>query len=169
MLMTTSYEDLNRLETEQLLSLWSRVMEELRQRGVIRSSNNPVADYTEGFTARRLGLTLVGNSTSGHDAIDADGRRYQIKARRLLRPNTSRQLSALRNLNGDPFDFLVVVLFAPAFDVLELWQSPIDLVREHAVFRPHVNAHILYARGAILADRRAVRIRLDEDMKRLRP
>jgi len=66
-------EDVSRLSTEDLLSLWSRIMSELRTRDVIRSSNNPVGDYAEGLVTRRFGLTLEGNSTSGFDAVDAVG------------------------------------------------------------------------------------------------
>jgi len=149
---------LSQASTAELLRRWSAIMDELRERGVIRSSNNPVADYAEQLVADSLGLILAGNSKSGHDAEGPDGVRYQIKARRLVSPKTSRQLSALRNLNGDPFDWLIVVLLGPSFDVLEMWQLPIDLVRDHATYRSHVNVHILHARGAVLADDRAIRL-----------
>jgi len=146
------------LADADLLALWSSVMQELRQRGVIRSSNNPIGDYGERLVADRLGLTLNTNSTAAYDAVAPDGTRYQIKSRRLLTPRASRQLGAVRNLEKDGFDHLIVVLLGPTFQLLELWRLPIDLVREHAVFRAHVNAHILQAQGAVLRDRRAARL-----------
>lgn len=146
------------LPAPDLLVLWSRVMDELRERGVIRSGNNPVGDDAEWLVAERLGLGLVANSTAGYDAIGPDGTRYQIKARRLVDPTTSRRLSALRNLDQDRFDHLLVVLVGPTFEILELWRLPIDLVREHATYRRHVNAHVLHADGAVLRDPRAVRL-----------
>ena len=79
-----------------LLRLYTEVLEELRRRGVTRSSNNPVADYTEHIVAAKLGLKLSNNSASGFDALDADGRRYQIKGRRLTPQNPSTELSAIR-------------------------------------------------------------------------
>ncbi len=134
-------------------------MEALRRRGILRSDNTPTGDYAEWLVARSLGLTLENNSKSGYDATNPDGTRYQIKARRLVTPKTSRQLSPLRRLDQDPFDYLIVVLFGPGFEVHECWQIPIEVVRAHAVYREHVNGHILHARGAVLADDTSTRIR----------
>jgi hypothetical protein len=153
-----THGDLGQVQTAELLRRWSDIMAELRVRGVIRSSNNPVADYAEQIAAEQLGLTLAGNSTSGYDAVDEHGARYQIKARRLITSKTSRQLSTLRNLLDDLFDWLVVVLLDNEFSVQELWKLPVELVRDHATYRRHVNAHILHARGAVLADDRAIRL-----------
>ena len=150
--------DLTILSDTELLSLWSSAMDEMRRRGLIRSLNNPIADYAERLVADHLGLKLVANSTSGHDAGGPDGSRYQIKARRLATPRTSRQLGMLRNLDQDSFDQMVVVLLGPSFELQELWQLPIDLVRAYAKYRPHVNAHVLHAQGAVLRDPRAVRL-----------
>lgn len=149
---------LSDMSTEELLALWSSSMGELYGRGMIRSFNNPVADYAEGLVAKLLGLTLAASSTSGYDAIGPDGLRYQIKARRLVSPNASRQLGMLRRLDQDPFDYLIVVLFRPNFELQEIWKIPIDLVRKHASYRAHTNAHVLHARGAVLSDPRAVRL-----------
>jgi hypothetical protein len=148
------------LSDTELLGLWAAVMEELRRRGVVRSSNNPVADYAERLVADRLGLELAANSTAGYDAVGSGpgGARYQIKARRLTGNHGSRQLSAIRNLDGDGFDYLVAALFDAGFNLAELWKLPIALVREHATYRAHVNAHVLHVRGAVLADPRAERL-----------
>ena len=46
-----------RLRTQsvsQLLALYAAIVEELRLRGVTRSSNNPVADYTKFLCRRHL-------------------------------------------------------------------------------------------------------------------
>lgn len=151
--------DFSRLSDEDLLGLWGRIMAELRVRGIVRSSNSPIADFAETLAAKLLNLTVVANSTASYDAIGTDGQRYQIKARRVTKANQSRQLSAIRNLNKGGFDSLIVVVFDESgFKPTEVWQLPIDLVREHAKYRAHVNAHILQARGAILADPRAKRL-----------
>lgn len=149
---------LSGMANAELLALWSSIMDELRGRGVIRSSNNPTADYAEYVAAEHLGVRLVDNSTAGYDATSLDGTRFQIKGRRLTDHNRSRQLSALRKLNTDCFDELVIVVFGPGFDLQELWRLPIDLVRDHAKYRQHVNGHILHAQGAVLSDPRAVRL-----------
>ncbi|MBA2278070.1 MAG: hypothetical protein H0W06_09940 [Chloroflexia bacterium] len=133
-------------------------MDELRARKLIRSANNPVADYAEGLVAAKLDLTLAPGATPGYDAIGRDGTKYQIKARRLRPERPSRQLSAIRNLEKGSFDQLIVVLFDQTFNIEEMWQLPFDVVRDYATYRSHVNAHILNARGAVLADPRSRRL-----------
>jgi hypothetical protein len=68
--------DLSATSVPELLRLYTEVLDELRRRGVTRSTNNPAADYTEHLVSTKLGLILADNSTSGFDAVDADGRRY---------------------------------------------------------------------------------------------
>ena len=49
--------------------------------------------------------------------MDAVGKRYQIKARKLTTHNTSRQLGAIRELEKGHFDYLAAVLFSERFEV----------------------------------------------------
>src|SRR5712671_1175595 len=79
----TDPPELGGLSTSNLLQLSAGVIDELRRRGVIRTTNNPVADYAELLAARAFGLVLAGRSEAGYDATDAAGNRYQVKARRL--------------------------------------------------------------------------------------
>jgi hypothetical protein len=44
--MTAGDSKLETLRTRELLSLFAHILEELKRHGVVRSSNNPVADYT---------------------------------------------------------------------------------------------------------------------------
>lgn len=136
-----------------LLALYSAIVEELHGRGVVRSINNPVGDYAEYLTARAFGLSLVGNSSSGYDAISPDCVRYQVKSRRLTARNRSRQLSFFRGfqLPGDPFDLLVAVLFDEDFSVQRTALFPVAVVREHAVRVEYVNAWRLILRDSVWA------------------
>ncbi len=144
--------ELQDLTDTELYELWSRTMRELRRRDLVRSSNNPVADIAERLAADRLGATLVGQSQAGYDAIGADGTRYQIKSRRLTPENPSRQLSFIRNLDKQPFDYLVVVLFDELLAVLGMWKLPHSIIAKHARWSGHVNGHILRADDRVLAD-----------------
>lgn len=81
--------ELETLSTPEPLQHYSQVLDELRARKVIRTSNSPIGDYTEWLVANQLGLTLVTNSTSGHDAVDTLGVKFQIKGRRLTSRNHS--------------------------------------------------------------------------------
>ena len=146
--------DVSKYDVASLLRLFAEIIEELRRRGVTRSSNNPAADYTEYLVSTKLGLTLNGNSTSGSDAVDTAGNRYQIKGRRLTPQNQSTELSALRNLSERPFDFLVAVVYRPDFTVDYAAQVPYEVVVELAKYSKHTNAHRFLMRPNILDDPR---------------
>jgi hypothetical protein len=76
----------------ELLALYVAVMEELRERDVLRSANNPTGDFAEYLFCRAFGWTQEDNSAAAFDATGDDGVRYQIKGRGLYRRNRSRQL-----------------------------------------------------------------------------
>ncbi len=79
----------------------------LRKMGVLRT-RNLVGDLAEWVACEELGLTRVPPSPQGYDAMDAGLLRVQIKGVRL--PN--RRAGALRGLDQDRFDRLVIVVFA---------------------------------------------------------
>jgi hypothetical protein len=128
-------------ETVQgLLKAYSEILRELRRRNLIRSTNNPVADIAETLVAVALKLELVEGSTAGHDAIStSDGLRYEIKGRRITSENKSRQLSFIRGLDKDHFDFLVGVLFDEDFQILKACIIPRSTVQKLAKYVKHVN------------------------------
>ena len=72
---------LQNLGDNELLRLYGSLMEELRRRKLIRSSNNPVSDYAEKLVCEKLALSLAGKSSKGYDAIDEKtGIKYQKKS-----------------------------------------------------------------------------------------
>lgn len=126
--------------TGDLLALYGEILDELRHRGVVRTGNSPVGDYAELLFARAFGWSLAPNSASGHDASDADGRRFQIKSRRLRHPKASRQLSAIRRLNDKTFDDLAALLFDPACRVTHAIIIPYEVVARRARRVEHTNS-----------------------------
>ena len=140
------------ITTEKLLQYYGQILDELRKRKVVRTFNNPVGDYTEWLVANQLELTLVANSTSGYDALDSLGLKYQIKGRRLTTRNKSRQLSAIRNLENHDFDYLIAILFNEQFEVEQVAKIPHEIIEKYAQYRKHVNAHILILRDNVLSD-----------------
>ncbi len=150
-------EDLKKFNREMLLCLYSDLMEELRKRKIIRSSNNPVADYAEYLAAKKFKLTLTKSSNKGFDAVDGEGLRYQIKSRRITGHNQSRQLSVIRNLDDKPFDVLVAILFNSDFSVNTILKIPRDIIKEYSRFSKHQNGHILVLRDKIIGDSRIVK------------
>ena len=135
--------DFERSPLADLLSLHARIETELRRRGVLRTANGPVGDYAEHLFHRAFGWRLEANSRAGYDAVDASGNRYQIKGRRENPRTRSRQLSALRNLDADDFDFLAAVLLDEFYGVKRALVLPRSVVRQRATFSAHTNSHIL--------------------------
>lgn len=143
----------------ELLRSFAAVLDELTRRGLVRTINNPVSDYTEWLVSSKLGLELRGNSRAGYDARGPDGAKYQIKGRRA-RPGTKAvQLSAIRNLNSRPFDFLVAVVFEPDFSIRHAVRIPYEVVAEKARYQAHTNSHIFHVRPALLSDTRVEDLR----------
>jgi hypothetical protein len=133
--------DLATLKPSESLALHAQVADELRARGVTRSSNNPIGDLAEYLCCKAFGWAQAGNSNRSVDAVDSQGIRYQIKGRRITRYNNSRQLSAIRNLNGAHFDFLVGVLFNEDYTVLRAALIPYAVALDRASFVEYTNSH----------------------------
>ena len=142
---------LKNMDEQRILRLYSELMEELRGRELIRTSNNPVADYAEKVAVDYIGLHRVGKEERGYDAIDDNGRKYQIKGRRITKHNSSRQLGVIRNLEEKLFDYLIAVIFNEDFSADEIWKVPYQFVKENSRFSKHQNGHILIANPELLS------------------
>jgi len=121
---------LHRMEDDEVAKAWARCMRALRARDLVRTANAPVGDYAERICCERFGLERRGFSEKSIDALDADGIRYQIKARRLTPENRSRQLGAIRDVEEEPFDVLLAVFFNEDLDLEEIWHVPHEVVTE---------------------------------------
>ena len=141
--------DLDGYSDDDLLRLWKRIPEALRQRGICRTSN-VVSDVAERLVAQSLGLTLSANSTRGYDATSASGERYQIKSRLLTGWNDSRQLSDIHHLRpSDPFEFLIAVFFREDFPrPFAVFKIPVAIV--HQFVRKKGGRDVLIVKGPIL-------------------
>ena len=133
--------DLSGLPPVALLALHAQVAEELRTRGITRSANNPTGDLAEYLFCKAFGWQQAGNSHANIDAIGSDGTRYQIKGRRITGYNSSRQLSAIRDLGAAHFDFLAGVLFSEDYAVMRAALVPYGVAIELATFVERTNSH----------------------------
>ena len=138
------------LSTSDLLSFFGKILDELKDRKIIRSQNSPVGDYSEWLVAQVFNLELQTNSNKGFDALDSEGTKYQIKGRRLCSLNSSRQLGVIRGLEDRKFDVLVGVLFDRNFSLLEAYMIPHRIIAGHSKYNEHPNGHILHLKGKIL-------------------
>lgn len=133
--------EISHLTASQLLALHAQIADELLARHITRSYNNPTGDLAECLFCKAFGWNLVDKSHPHVDAIGSDGTRYQIKGRRVTRQNKSRQLGALRDLNGEHFDFLAGVLFSEHYSIARAAIIPFAVVVEHAKFVKRTNSH----------------------------
>lgn len=133
--------DLSQLTPKDLLSLHARITEELRTRGITRSANNPTGDLAEYLFCKAFVWTQTGKSHANLDALGHDGIRYQIKGRRITRHNPSRQLSAIRDLEGRHFAYLAGVLFSEDYGILRAAIIPHAVVVSRAAFVARTNSH----------------------------
>jgi len=141
--------NLSDLTAAQLLVLHAQIADELRRRGITRSANNPTGDLSEYLFCKTFGWTQAGNSHPNVDAIGQDGVRYQVRGRRLTRHNKSRQLSAIRDLDGAHFDFIAGVLFNEDYTVMRAALIPHSIAVERSTFVKRTNSHRFLLRDDI--------------------
>jgi hypothetical protein len=133
--------DLSTLAVSDLLVFHARIADDLRRRGITRTSNNPTGDLAEYLCCKTFGWTQADNSKANVDAIGPDGIRYQIKGRRLTRHNNSRQLSAIRDLNGAHFDFLAGVLLSENYAIQRAAIIPYSVCVARSSFVKRTNSY----------------------------
>lgn len=141
--------ELKALSPSELLALHAAISEELRQRQITRSSNNPVGDLAEYLFCHAFGWHQLDNSSRDVDAIDEHQIRYQIKARRITSHNTSRQLGALRDLAERRFDVLAAVVFHEDYRVQKAALIPHARVCELATPVERTNSFRFILRDAV--------------------
>ncbi len=121
----------------ELLACHVGALKELRARRVLRTENNPTGDLAEYLFCAAYGWEL--DPGKALDARDRDGKRYQIKGRRLTGRHPSRLLSPIRDLNG--FDILAAVLFDENYRVVRAALIPVGVVRDRSKYARHTNSH----------------------------
>ncbi|MDE7360429.1 MAG: hypothetical protein K2N38_00670 [Oscillospiraceae bacterium] len=134
---------MNETEIKGLLKEYSEILNTLYSAGIVRTYNSPVGDYAEWLVSTKLGLTLQKTDTSGYDAIGNDGKRYQIKGRWMHPGKNARQLTAIRDYDMNPFDYLVVVVFGMDFEVEEAYLIPYEIIGKYFPHNKHLNGIIV--------------------------
>lgn len=138
--------DITKSTESELFAMHNSVLDELQRRGVVRTQNNPVGDYSEWLVSKVLGLKLAPNSAKGFDATDSEKNRYQIKGRRITKKNKSAQLGVIRGLDDSDFDFLIAVIFDESWKVVRAAKIPHKAISELSKYRKRINGHVMYLR-----------------------
>lgn len=112
-----------------LIAIYLQAREGLKELEILRSDRTLQGDYAEWLVAEYLGIELSENPVQkGFDAVDAEGRTYQVKSRIVgsMGSNTSFDFSDI----DAHFDYLIGVFFDSAFDVVGMIEVPYEVVRE---------------------------------------
>ncbi len=141
--------NIEHLVTQDLLGLYNAIEERLQDKGVIRTKNNPVGDYAEYLFCNTFDWKQASNSQKSIDAINTQGTTYQIKARRQSRGIDSRQLSALRDLNENSFDYLAGLVFNPDYTVYKAAIIPIKVVVNLSTYVEHTNSWKFFLKDSV--------------------
>ena len=146
--VTSRLPDLTSLDAVELLQVHGSAIEELKRRGIVTTDNAPLGDYAEHLVCKTFGWNMAPNSAQDVDAVDDDGTRYQIKARRLVGTG-SRQLGALRRLPDHNFDFLVAILFNEEYRVSRAAVIPYQLVMDNSRYVKSTNSWLFILREGV--------------------
>jgi len=126
-----------------LLQLWARVMAELREREVIRSSNNPVGDYCELVVAAHFGVKPIAGSNRDYDLIRDGDIRVQVKGRRVISKSPRiGHWSAMRGVDEHGFDEVVAVALNEDFSLLGAWTVPWEAAKRLQKENKRLQAHV---------------------------
>lgn len=126
--------------TRELLADFAAIMRALRDRGVVRTNNNPIGDIAEAIVAEHYGGKRGSFSQSGWDVKLPDGERLQVKGLRRTGARGRRNLSPIRDSD---YDAVIVVVFDEDFRVVEglrIERATVEALFSH---RAHVNGRII--------------------------
>ena len=150
------------LSLSQIFALYTQINEELREREVVRSANNPTGELAEYLFVTGYGWDIAENSQKGYDATK-EGVRFQIKARRVHARNSSRQLGAIRDFDG--FDVLAAVIFDNDYQIERAALIPSGIVKKHSKYVAHTNSCRFIFRDSIFGDAEVVDVTEELKMK----
>jgi hypothetical protein len=140
----------------ELLRENAAILRELRRRRVVRSTNNPVADLAETLAKRAFSLKLAAGANKCFDGTCDDGKKWQVKGRRLTAENQNSGLSVIRNLNEAGFDYLLAIYFDETFAVQQALRIEHAAVVEHGRFSKQQAGYVVRKTAALLQDARCV-------------
>lgn len=140
---------LKEFSPKELLQLDGRIIDELLARDIIRTRNKPVSGFTRWLVSKRLGLILAGNSEKGFSGMDEKGLRYEIKSRQVTTSNPSRELSAIRDIEGEHFNFLIAVVYDNDFEVILALKIPRSVVVAKSSYVKSTNSFRLMAEDSL--------------------
>jgi len=151
--MSSPQVDLSSMSAIQLMNLREEVISELSERGILRTRNHPLGDFTEWLVAEELDLERETNAQRGYDAKSEDGTRYQIKGRQLSSASGSWQVE-VRGLSENRFDHLILVVYEPDFEMQEAFSISHEVFEKYARYKNYTNEFVITSSSEIFDDDR---------------
>ena len=109
-------------EIKKLLLQYNEILAKLKENDVIRTSKL-VGEYGEYVVSKKLNLKRLSSGNKGHDAVDSDGKKYEIKARKNTPYNKINNF-AVGKEQLEIADFLVCVEFDNDWNLMKLYKIP---------------------------------------------
>jgi hypothetical protein len=123
--------DLGSLSVRELLRLYSRVLTELIERGVVRSRNAPAGDLAEAIVAGAYRGELASPSEKSWDVRTADGVLLQVKCR-VVEPGSRRTHVFSPFRSWDFHACVFITLNSVTYDIDQAVEIAVDQVQESA-------------------------------------
>ena len=134
---------------KKTVTLWKEyngIFNELKKQ--LNSTSNLTGDYAEHLVCDYLNGELL---TASHKSADikANGKLYQVKARKISEGKSTTQLGIIRSWD---FDFLVVVLFDEKGDVKKAIIVPVDVAKRYAVANEYQKGYVISTTNDFITD-----------------
>jgi hypothetical protein len=126
--------------TPELFADWAAIMRQLRDRGIIRTNNNPVGDIAEAIVAEHYGGVRAPYGQKNWD-VRVGGERIEVKGLRQLTGGSRR--SNVSPIRGSDYDAVVIVLLDDDFNVTEGLRIPRATVDELFGHNDHINGVVI--------------------------
>lgn len=153
--------DIASMSVRELLSLWASALRELRDRGVVRTFNNPIGDIAEELVAQHYNGERGSFSQKTWD-VRVGRELLQVKALRRTGARSRRNLSPIRSDDG--YDAVVVVIFTDDLRVDEAFRIPREVINELFQRRAHVNGRIIHLGRRLLEHPAVSRVPLSDEV-----
>jgi len=134
--------DLKEMSPIDLLKLHSQIIDELKHRGIAKTRNQPIAEYSKWLVRNKLKLNDVNNPNEKYDGYDTNGKKYLVRSRQIIN-NRLVQFSVIRNIEYKNFDYLVAVSFDTGFRITEAYLIPVDVLLDQLDYNEYQNGYLL--------------------------
>ena len=137
----------------ELLKLHSQIIDEFKIRGIAKTRNQPISEYSKWLVINQLKLHDTKNPNEKYDGIDNLGKTYLVRSRQII-DNRAINFCVIRRLGDRNFDFLVAITFDKDFNILDAFLIPIDVLLSQTEYNDYQNGYLLNLNNLDFKDQR---------------